>query len=113
MALRLEALATVASLHEVLSRCQSSRPIETVAESFGYYGFGRCVMAALAQMNISEQLQPLVRLDTALENASGAAMDKLVVDDCVCARSALNLPSLNLVLGKSAVNQKVTEGYTQ
>ena len=66
-------------------------------------------MAALALMNISEQLEPLVRFDTALEDASGAAMDELVVDDCVCARSALNLSSLNLVLGKSAVHQKVTE----
>ena len=66
-------------------------------------------MAALALMNVSEQLEPLVRLDTALEDASGAAMDELVVDDCVRARSALNLPSLNLVLGKSAVHQEVTE----
>ena len=109
MALRLEALAIVASLHEVLSRCQSSRPIETVAESFGYYRSCGCVMAALALMNISEQLEPLVRLDTALEDASGAAMDELVVDDCVCTRSALYLPSLNLVLRKSAIHQKITE----
>ena len=90
MALRLEALTTIASLHEVLSRCQSSRPIETVAESFGYYRSCRCVMAALKLMNISEQLEPLVRLDTALEDASGAAMEELVVYDGVCARSALN-----------------------
>ena len=66
-------------------------------------------MAALALMNISEQLEPLVQLDTALEDASGAAMNELVVDDGVCARSALNLLSLYLVLGKSVINQKVTE----
>ena len=66
-------------------------------------------MAALALMNILEQLQPLVWLDTALEDAGGAAVDELVVDDGVRARSALNLPSLILVLGKSIVNQEVTE----
>ena len=102
MALRLEALTTIAFLHQVLSRCQSSRPIETVAKSFGYYSSCGCVMATLALMDVSEQLEPLVRLDTALEDASGAAMNELVVDDGVCARSALYLPSLNLVLRKDA-----------
>ena len=67
------------------------------------------MMTALTLMDISEQLQPLVRLDTTLENASGAAMEELIIDDGVCARSALNLPSLHLVLGKDAMHQKVTE----
>ena len=66
-------------------------------------------MAALTLMNILEQLQPLVWIDTALENASGAAMDELVVDDGVRARSALNLPGLNFIVGKSAIHQKITE----
>ena len=109
MALGFEALAAVAFLHQVFSHCQSSRPIETVAESFGYYRSCGCVMAALALMIVLEQLEPLVWLDTALEDASGAAMDKLVVDDCVCAKPALNLPSLNFNPRKSAIHQKITE----
>ena len=80
-----------------------------MAEGFGYNCFGGCVMAALTLMNISEQLQPLVRLDTVLENASCAEMKELVVDDGVCARSALDLPSLNFVLRKSATHEKITE----
>ena len=86
MALGFEALATVALLYQVFSCCQGSRPVEPMAEGFGHNCFGGCVMDALALMNISEQLQPLVWLDTALENAGGAAMNELVVDDGVCAR---------------------------
>ena len=109
MALGLEALSAVALLYQVFSHCQSSRPVEPMAESFGYDCFGGCMMATLAQMDISEQLQPLVRLDTALENASGAAMEELVVDDGVCARSALNLPSSHLILRKGTIHQKISE----
>ena len=109
MALGLEALAAVAFLHQVFSRCQSSRLVEPMAEGFGYDCFGGCVMATLTKMNISEQLQPLVRLDTALENASGVAMEELIVDDGVCARSALDLPSFYLVLGEDAIHQKITK----
>ena len=61
-------------------------------------------MATFALMDISQQLQPLVWLDTTLKNASGAAVDELVVDDGVRGRSALDLPGFYFVLGKNAIH---------
>ena len=113
MALGLEALAAVAFLHQVFSRCESSRPKETMAESFGYYCSSGCMMVTLALMDLSQQLQPLVRLDTALEDAGGATMDELFVDDGVCARSALDLLGLYFILGKDTIVRPAMRYYLQ
>ena len=49
-----EFLAPLAMLDQILGVLQSSRPEETMAESFGDKGSGGCVVAALALVDIFE-----------------------------------------------------------
>jgi len=102
VALRAEALAAFALVDQFLGRLQSGRPVETVTECLGHQGPGGGVMPALALMDVEEDFVPFLRLDAALENAGGAAMNQLVVDDAVGRGSALDLPCRGLVGGKLA-----------
>src|ERR1041385_2057973 len=64
----LEPLTTLAVLHQILSRCKRSRPVETMSESFASDGFCRCMMTTFTLMNVSEQLQASVLFYTSLED---------------------------------------------
>src|SRR3954462_12602029 len=86
-----ESLTAFAILHQILSCCSRSRPIETMAESLGYDRCCRCMMTALALMNISEQIQPSVFFYTSLKNAGCTLAHKLIVDYCVFPRPTTDL----------------------
>ena len=80
----------------VLSQ-QSSRPEETMVESFGNEGSGGGMVATFALMNVSEDRDALLRLYVALEDASRVAPDELSVDDRVCGCTVLHLPGQDFV----------------
>ena len=67
-------------------------------------------MAAFALMDILEDCHSFFWLDTALEDSSDAALDKLSVDYCVCSSSALNLSRRDLVSRQLSVYQEVEDG---
>jgi hypothetical protein len=64
-----EALAAVALFHQLLCILLGGRPVEAVAEGFGYQSSGRCVMSALPLVYFSWQLYPFFRLDALLEDS--------------------------------------------
>jgi hypothetical protein len=64
-----EALAVVALLHQQLRILQGCWPIESVAESLGHQGPGRCIMSALALVYFLQQFSPFFRLDALLEDS--------------------------------------------
>src|SRR4051812_16736072 len=86
-----------------------SRPIETMVECLGYDCHCRRVVPAFSLMNISEEFKPLVLLHTPLENSGCTSVNQLVVDDGVCARSALNSPSFIFLGRKDSINRKVSD----
>ena len=89
MAAFAEALAPFTFENERLGVFEGRGPIETVAERLGHQG-SRCgVVPTLALVNVEEDVDALFLLDAALEHASGAVFDELVVDDVVGGRLAL------------------------
>src|ERR1041385_7717771 len=87
----LETLTTLAVLHQILSRCKCSRPVETMSESFAGDGLCRRMMTTFTLMNISEKLQTSVLFNTSLEDTSCTFAQQFIVDYCVCPRSAADL----------------------
>jgi hypothetical protein len=64
-----EALAAVALFHQLLFILLGCRPVETMAESLGHQGSGRCVVSALPLVYFPQQLYPFFRLDALLEDS--------------------------------------------
>ena len=62
-------------------------------------------MAALALVDLSEELDPFSRLDAPLEYATYAAFVQLVVDDGVSLGPSLDLPGQDPVLWQLAFSQ--------
>ena len=93
MLLGAELLTPFAMLDQLLGVLQSSRPKETMAESFGDKGSGGRVVAALALVDIFEDCLAFLWFYVALENPSHAASEKLSVYYHVGSCSALHLPS--------------------
>jgi hypothetical protein len=54
-----------------------------MAEGFGHYGSGRCVMSTLPLMYLLQQLLPFFRLDALLEDPRCATLLQLTVDEGV------------------------------
>ena len=110
MLLGAEALAPTALPNQFLGVLQSSRPEETMTKSLGNEGSGSSMVATFTLMDVLEDGHALLRLYTALEDASRAAFDKFSVDDCVGGGPALHLPGRHLVGWELAAHQKVEDG---
>jgi hypothetical protein len=92
-----ETLTPLALADQLLGIVQSSRPEETMAESFGNEGSGGGMVATFTLVDVSEDSNALLRLKVMLEDASRAAPDELSIDDRVCSRPALHLPGQDFV----------------
>ena len=55
------------------------------------------MVAAFSLVDVSEDCNALLLLDTSLEDSSDTALDEFSVDDCVCSGSALDLSCLYFV----------------
>ena len=106
MAAFAEALASLTLEDERLRVSEGRGPVETMAESLGNQGPRGGVVSTLGVVYVDEDLNALVLLDAALENARCAALDGLVVDDVVGRRPTLHLPGLGLVRGKCSTLQE-------
>ena len=52
------------------------------------------MVAAFSLVDVSEDCNALILLDTSLEDSSDTALDEFSVDDCVCPGSTLDLSCL-------------------
>ena len=105
-----EQLAPFTLLDQFLGGVQSSRPEESMAESFGDKGSGGCVVATLALVDIFEDCLAFLWFHAALEDPSHTALDKLSVYYRVCPCSALHLPGRDLIGRQLFVFQKLEDG---
>jgi hypothetical protein len=64
-----EALAAVALFHQLLCILLGYRPVETMVESLGHQGSGRCVVSALPLVYLPHELYPFLWLDPFLEDS--------------------------------------------
>ena len=110
MLLGAELLTPFAMLDQLLSIFQSSRPEETMAESFIDKGSGGRVVAALALVDILENCLALLWFYAALEDPSHAVSDRLSVYYRVGSCLALHLPSRVLIGRQLSVHQKLEDG---
>ena len=55
------------------------------------------MVAAFALVDVSEDCNALLLLDTSLEDSSDTMLEELSVDDCVCSSSVLDLSCLCFV----------------
>ena len=104
MLLGAELLTPFAMLDQLLGVLQSSRPEETMAESFGDKRSGSRVVAAFVLVYIFEDCLALLWFYAALEDSSHTASDKLSVYYRVGSCSALHLPGRDLVARKLSVH---------
>jgi hypothetical protein len=110
-----EALAAVALFHKLFCVLLGCRPVETMAKGFGHQGSGRCMVAALPLMYLSQQLYPFFWLNALLEDARHAALVQLTVDDYVCSHAALKSPGFQFILwhvpGDEVVGEWLRPGW--
>ena len=107
MLLGAELLTPFAMLDQLLGVLQSSRPEETMAESFGDKRSGSHVVAALALVDIFEDCLALLYFYAALEDSSHTASDELSVYYRVGSCSALYLPGRDLIGRQLSIPQKL------
>ena len=67
-------------------------------------------MAAFALVDVLEDCNALLWLDTALEDSSDTAPNEFSVHYCVCSGSALNLSCRDLIGRQLSIYQKVEDG---
>ena len=78
------------------------RPVETMPHSLGDQRAGAGMVAAVAGVDVVEDLVSFGGLDAALEYAGDAALVELAVDDGVGLASACDHPSVRLVCRQGA-----------
>src|SRR5215216_3864950 len=97
MLLGTEFLASLAMLDQVLGGLESSRPEETMVESFGDKGSGGRVVSALALVYVLEDRQAFLGFHTSLKDSSYTAPDELSVYYRVGSSPAFHLPGRDLI----------------
>ena len=81
-----------------------------MVESFGDERSGRCVVAALALVDVFEDCLALLWFYAALEDSSHAASDKLSVYYRVGSCLSLHLPGRDLISRQLSVHQEIEDG---
>jgi hypothetical protein len=76
-----------------------------MAEGFAHDGSRGGVIPALSLVDLSQELDPFIRLYVAPEHPTYAAFVQLVVDDSVGLGTSLDFPGSDLVLGQLSICQ--------
>src|SRR4051812_21436203 len=103
-----EHLTAFAVLHQTLCCLVSSRPVETMTESFANDCLRRCMMTAFTLVYISEELETSVLFYASLKDACCTLAHQLIVDNRVCSGSPTDLPCFSAVLWKDSVHQEIS-----